>query len=123
MLYSIFSKAHTTPQQRTGMFIQQIMDGFAAQVAKLTTAFVKTKAGQIFLSLSLVGPVTFLPTVWEAWTAPNIDAFRTLTWPMMIVVNTSVFVSVCHNGDWRVRLSMILWIILMALVWAATVFR
>ena len=105
------------------MLVQQMMDRFAARVAKLTNSFIQTKTGQLFLALSLVGPVTFLPTVWEAWTAPNIDALRTLTWPMMVVVNTSVFISVCHNGDWRVRLSLILWIILMALTWAATIFR
>jgi hypothetical protein len=83
------------------MLIQKMVDNFAFRVAKLTEEFIKTKAGQLFLSLSLIGPVSFLPTVWGAWTAPNIDALRTLTWPMMLVVNTSVFISICHKGDWR----------------------
>jgi hypothetical protein len=103
--------------------IQKEVDKFAVYVAKITGNFIKTKAGQWFLALSLVGPFTFLPTVWAAWTAPNIDALRTFTWPMMVVVNTSVLISVCHNGDWRVRLSLILWIILMALTWIATIVR
>ncbi len=71
----------------------------------------------------LIGPFTFLPTVYQAWTADNIDALRTITWPLMIIINTSALLGVVHNGDWRMRLVMTLWIIMMAAVWLAAVVR
>ena len=103
--------------------VKKYVDILSSWVVSLTRGFIETKLGQLFLDLSLLGPVTFVPTVWKAWTTPNIDALRTLTWPTMAVVNIAVFISVCHNGDWRVRLSMVLWIILMLLTWLATIFR
>lgn len=102
---------------------QKFDQRLVACITRLTTDFVCTKLGQWFLSLALVGPATFLPTVWEAWTAQNIDALRTMTWPSAVVINISVMVSLCYNGDWRIRLSMVVWIILMSLVWLATIVR
>lgn len=103
--------------------VQGLMAAFAAFVISLTGDFVNTSGGQAFLSLSLVGPITFLPTVWQAWRAPNIDALRTWTWPLMVIVNLAVLVSVCHNGDWQIQLSMILWVLLMMLITLAIVVR
>ena len=104
-------------------FIRKLDELLISLVKTLTRRFIDTRLGQLFLSLSLVGPLTFIPTVWEAWFAPNIDALRTLTWPMLVVVNISVLVALCYNGDWRVRLSIVMWTVLMFLVWLATVFR
>lgn len=88
-----------------------------------TEEFVKSRAGKIFLNLMLIGPFTFLPTVWQAWTASDIEVLRTPTWPMMIVINMSTYVALSHNGDWRTRTVMILWIIVLSLVWIATIVR
>jgi len=95
----------------------------AGFVSSMTKEFINGWTGKLFLNFMLIGPFTFLPTVLEAWTAPNIDVFRTPTWPIMMVINTSVYVSLTHNGDWRTRIVMILWIIVMAMVWFATLFR
>lgn len=103
--------------------IQRFDELLVSFIKALTSRFIDTKLGQLFLSLSMVGPLTFIPTVWEAWFAPNIDALRTLTWPMMVIINFSVLVALCYNGDWRTRLSLVMWTILMFLVWMATVFR
>ena len=100
---------------------------FDAQLVRfmrfLTDGFIKTLVGKVFLGLALVGPLTFIPTVWIAFTAENIDALRTLTWPMMVVVNFAVLAGLCHNGDWRTRLSLVMWIVLTFLVWLATIIR
>ncbi len=105
------------------MFIAKIVDTVCAKVARKTSCFVQTKVGKLFLSIVLVGPLTFIPTVYEAWTAPNIDAFRTLTWPLMILVNSAGWLAVIHNGDWRMRLAMFFWIVSMVAVWLATIVR
>jgi hypothetical protein len=103
--------------------IQMFDELLVSFIKTLAGNFINTKPGKIFLSLVLVGPLTFIQTAWEAWFAPNIDALRTLTWPMLVIINLSVLVALCYNGDWRTRLSMVMWIILMLLVWLATVFR
>jgi len=103
--------------------IPVMVDNLSAKVAQRTALFTETKIGKLFLSIVLLGPLTFLPTMYEAWTAPNIDALRTLTWPLMIVINFSAFLAVIHNGDWRMRLVMLIWIISMAIVWIATLVR
>jgi hypothetical protein len=103
--------------------VAQLIDRLAEGIASSTKKFVNTKMGNLFLGLSIVGPFTFIPTVWQAWTAADIDSFRTITWPLMALVNFSVFISVCHNGEWRLRLTMFLWVILMFLIWMATLVR
>lgn len=99
------------------------VDAINAVVAKATLPFVQTKIGKAFLGFVLVGPATFIPTVYMAWTAENIDPLRTLTWPLMIVVNISASLAVVHNGDWRMRLIMVIWVLMMTAVFAATIFR
>ncbi|MFH1978935.1 MAG: hypothetical protein ABII97_00925 [Patescibacteria group bacterium] len=105
------------------MSLPKMIDTISDKVAKKTRSFVDTKIGKIFLSLTLIGPITFFPTVYIAWTAPNIDVLRTLTWPLMVVVNTSALLGVIHNGDWRVRLTLVGWVILMFLTFLATLVR
>ena len=68
-------------------FVPNAVDVFSEWTAKVTTQFIKTYIGKIFLAIVLVGPITFLPTMYQAWTAPDIDALRTSTWPLMILVN------------------------------------
>lgn len=87
------------------------------------TPFIKSKGGQMFLSIVLFGPLTFIPTVWTAWMEPNIDALRTPTWPLMIIVNLAATLSVAHRGDWRMRLVSAIWIAMMLAVFIATVVR
>ena len=104
--------------------IKTLDELFVDFVRAYTTRFIKSKLGQMFLSLTMVGPLTFIPQVWTAFTAENIDSLRTLTWPFMVVVNSSVLIGMCHyGGDWRLRLSMVMWIMVMALIWLATIFR
>jgi len=103
--------------------IPRAIDNISEKMAKKTKPFVESRIGRIFLLLTLAGPMTFAPTIWQAWTAPNIDALRTLTWPLMLLVNTSASLSVIHNGDWRIRLVMILWTIMLTSIWIATIVR
>jgi len=105
------------------MSIQSLVDSISNRVAKMTFTFVQTRVGKVFLAIVLIGPLTFLPTVYAAWTAPNIDSLRTLTWPLMIVVNISATLGVVHNGDWRMRLVMAIWVVMMVAVYVATIVR
>ncbi len=105
------------------MNIPHIVDSISERLAGKTKGFIQTKFGKIFLSLVLVGPLTFLPTVYTAWTAANIDSLRTPTWPLMIIVNTSALIGVAHNGDWRMRMVMIFWVVIMVALFLATIVR
>ncbi len=82
------------------------------KVKSATENFVKTHSGKLFLSIVLLGPLTFLPTLWVVWTAKNIEAFRTPTWPLMFLVNSSGWLGAMHNGDWRIKIVMTLWTII-----------
>mgnify|MGYP001569517682 CR=1 FL=1 len=104
-------------------FIPRIIDTTSAVIAKKTKPFVQSWLGKMFLSVVIVGPLTFLPTIYAAWTEPNIDSLRTITWPLMIVVNMSAMLGVIHNGDWRMRLAMFVWILAIATVYIATLVR
>jgi hypothetical protein len=99
------------------------VDAINEKVAAATLPFVQTKIGKVFLSFVLVGPLTFIPTLHMAWTAENIDSLRTLTWPLMILVNMSASLAVVHNGDWRMRIIMVVWVLMMTAVFAATIVR
>ena len=105
------------------MSIPAYIDIISAKAATKTEGFVKSTAGKLFLALVLVGPITFIPTVITAWTAPDIDALRTSTWTLMTVVNVAGLLGVIHNGDWRMRLVMSVWILMMAAVYVATLVR
>lgn len=101
--------------------IQEKVDAINEKVARFTRDFVQTKLGQAFLGAVLLGPLTFIPTVWAAWTEPNINPLRTLTWPLMIVINISGGLNVVHKGDWRMRLVTFIWILMMVAVFIATI--
>ncbi len=103
--------------------IPHAVDTVSVRVQKGTERFIETRVGKLFLSLVLIGPFTFIPTVWEAWTAANIDSMRTITWPLMIVVNLASLLNVVHNGDWKMRFVLFLWVIAMSLVFIATLIR
>src|SRR4051812_13728257 len=81
------------------------VDSTCDKVAGHTRSFIESWLGKMFLFLYLAGPVAFLPQVWKAWTAPNIDALRTPTWPLFLLINVAGFIMLCHNGNWRMRLS------------------
>lgn len=99
------------------------IESVSMRIRMATLPFVKTRGGKVFLSLVLIGPITFLPTVYMAWTAPNIDSLRTLTWPMLAIVNLSGGLSVVHNGDWRMQVISVIWFFLMGAVYLATIVR
>lgn len=103
--------------------IPQRIDDVSAVMATWTKPFVETILGKFFLSLVLLGPLTFIPTIHQAWTAENIDALRTWTWPLMTFINLSALLGLVHNGDWRMRFVMVMWVIVMAAVWLATLVR
>ncbi len=103
--------------------IPALVNSVAERAKIATTPFVKSLFGKIFLSIVLIGPVTFLPTVWAAWTDPNIDVLRTPTWLLMIFVNMSSLLSVIHHGEWRMRLVIAVWILVIFAVWLAIVVR
>ena len=104
-------------------WIQIRVDSCSDVIARATKGFVQSKLGKLFLSIVLLGPLTFIPTIWAAWTAPNIDSLRTLTWPLMIVINVSAGLNVVHNGDWRMRLVSAVWTLMMAAVFIAILVR
>lgn len=87
------------------------VDAVSATIAKRTRSFVETKLGKLFLSLVLLGPLTFIPTIYQALTIENIDAFRTWTWPLALITVLSSFLGLVHNGDWKLRLVTFLWIV------------
>ncbi len=105
------------------MSLPSRIDALSNVLAIKTKGFVSTRHGKIFLALVMLGPITFLPTVYQAWTAENIDSLRTSTWPLMVVVNCSATLGVIHNGDWRMRLVMVIWIVMMLALWIATIVR
>jgi len=105
------------------MSIPNMVNSASEMLAKKTKNFIETKFGKLFLSIVLLGPLTFIPTVYVAWTAPNIDSLRTLTWPLMIIVNMSASLGVIHDGNWQIRLVMVIWIIMMVAVYLATLVR
>lgn len=95
-------------------------------VVARTSVFVSKKRGLVILrSLILLGPIFYLPTLWEVWTATNIDAFRTVTWPFLLSGQVSSFVLLSHEpeSDWGVKLCILAWIIMTILVMMAVFCR
>ena len=93
--------------------LENAVNSFSEKVRVKTSGFVKTRAGQRFLSLPLLGPIVFLPIQVSAWKSGEIGAYELFSWIVMIVINLSTLVSLCHNGEWRTRLSMIGWVLTM----------
>lgn len=112
------------------MFTEQFLQKFPQKVndisffiARKTERFIKTPFGKAFVSLMILGPVAFLPTVWNIWTASNIDNYRNPTWPLMFFVNLATVISVAHKGDWIIRLVMFLWQIIWLVINIALIIR
>jgi hypothetical protein len=104
-------------------FVPKWVDTLSEWVAAKTAAFTKTKVGNVFLAMMVLGPLTLIPTVWEAWTAENIEALRTATWPAMAVIDFSFYLNVCHAGDRMVRATVLLYLIMAILIYVATLVR
>lgn len=74
-------------------------------------------------TMVLFAPFTLAPTVHEAWTADNIDALRTLTWPLLTIVQVATLIPVCHKGTWDIQLSTFIGVLLLAAIWLAVLIR
>ena len=100
--------------------IENIVNGFSKKVTLLTKDFVNTKYGQWFLFLPIFGPLLFIPIQVGIWKADYIAPYEMFSWSVMILINLSSLVSVCHKGDWRVSLSMIGWVLTMVSITLAS---
>lgn len=105
------------------MFLKNAVNKFSEYIARETEELTKSTFGKMLNISVLFGPLTFLPTLHNAWFAPNIDAFRTPTWGLMLIINIATWLSVSKNGEWHLRLVMIIWIIIMFLFLLATIMR
>lgn len=105
------------------MFVPKLVDAVSERIRIHTEKFVETRLGKMFLSVTLLGPLMFFPTVWEAWTAPNIDVLRTPTWPMLTLVNTAALILLSHKGDWIMRLVTMAFVCLMGAMTLAIILR
>lgn len=103
--------------------VPDTIDQISYEFALITKPLIETKLGQMFLLLTLFGPLTFIPQIKQAWTAPNIDALRTWTWPAMTITNSSSLLGLVHNGDWRLRLVMFVWFLCGLAIWSAVLIR
>ncbi len=99
------------------------MNRFSEHLAKETDGLTSSVFGRALNATVLFGPLTFLPTLYNVWFAPNIDAFRTPTWGLMLIINIATWLSVAKNGEWQLRLVMIIWVIIMFLFLLATIVR
>ncbi len=109
-----------------GIFVydlERLVNSFSDKVAKLTANFIKTKRGQRFLSLPILGPIIFFPVQLRVWSDGGVSGYELFSWAMMILINFSTFVSLCHYGEWRTRLSMIGWILTMVSITLAACIR
>ena len=97
---------------------------FAAKVARLTSDFANSRKGEKFFFLvMLIGPLTFLPTVYQALFGENIEALRTATWPLMIVINGVSYVSLANKGHWSLRVVILIWVVMMLIITTAIIIR
>jgi hypothetical protein len=98
---------------------------FSEIIASKTSGLVATKYGYHCLRVAvMLSPIFFVPTIWEAWTAENIDVFRTVTWPSMISSNVANFILLCQgNHDWCVRLCAMAWLTITLFMVLAIVVR
>jgi len=103
--------------------IPQTIDKISEELAIITKPLIETKIGRIILLLTLFGPLTFIPQIYQAWTAENIDALRTWTWPAMTLTNSSTLLGLIHKGDWRIRLVTFVWCLCGLSIWAAVLIR
>ncbi len=101
------------------------VNSFSDVVANKTGSLVDTKYGNFYLRIIvLLGPVFFIPTIWEVWTSANIDSFKTPTWSLMLIVHIAAFIILSHHkSDWCVRFCTVLWFFMTASIVLATIVR
>lgn len=102
-----------------------LVDSLSGLVVSKTYYLTKTKRGLYTLRIIVaLGPLFFIPTVYEVWVAENIDAFRTITWPLMLSVHIAAFIMLsCGDNDWCIRLCTLLWFVVTLLIVIAIVIR
>jgi hypothetical protein len=98
-------------------------DHFCEILGEKIEPFSQTRIGSYLFAVILLGPLMFFPQVYEAWTAPNIDALRNPTWPLVCVMNAIGFLNVCIKGNWRVRIASFGYMCVMGMTWLATLIR
>ena len=104
--------------------IPKVLDGLSDFVVSKTGFAVIGRHQYVLRIIILMGPIFFLPTLYEVWTAENIEVFRTATWPLMLIVHIAFFVSISHHrSDWCARLCTIIWFLITLLIVIATIVR
>jgi hypothetical protein len=80
------------------------------RIAAVTQSFRSSLLGQLFMGVTILGPLTFLPTLWQVHMAADVEALKTVTWPLMCLLNISGALSMAEKGDWRMRFVVLIWI-------------
>lgn len=105
-------------------FLPDKLNQLSAFVVEKTSWLKEGKGLYILRIIMSAGPFFFLPTVYEAWFAVDIEAFRTFTWPLMLVVHSAAFFLFCHRGsDWCAVLCTILWFLMTSAIVLAIIVR
>ncbi len=104
--------------------MESTMNSIAEYVAQATTKMVHHRFyAKIEYFIIFLSPAMFLPTIWEAYTAPNIDALKTVTWPAAVTTNLFAFIALAHKGSNVLRWQMLVWIVEMVAMCIAIVIR
>jgi len=104
--------------------MESVMGSFAGWVRRVTSGMIAHPFYQkIEYLLIFLAPAMFLPTIWEAYSAPNIEALKTVTWPAAVITNVFAFISLSHKGSNVLRWQMLAWILEMAAMCIAIVIR
>jgi len=110
----ITSKTKKIKNHKIGKIILAIpptVDNICEKIAQKIGKFMNTGIGKIILFVTLFGPITLIPLIYQAFFNQNIDILRVSTWGWMLIFDISAFLGLCIKGDWRLRLNMILWLI------------
>lgn len=92
-----------------------LTDFLSKKVTQKTCWLTNKKWGEGFLRIIILScPLFYIPTLWEVCTAENVEAFKTLTWPLLLLGQASSFVLLSNDGksDWGVRFCTIIWFII-----------
>lgn len=100
------------------------MDFFAEKVRHVTSRMTQNPLyAKVEYVLIFLSPAMFIPTIWEAYFAPDIAALKTVTWPAAVVTNVFAFISLAHKGSNVLRWQMLVWILEMLAMCVAIVIR
>ena len=105
------------------MLIQRAVDSVFDKVGHSTKSFMSGTGGKIVNIIIILSPLTFLPTLYAAFTADNIDAMRNLTWPLFILTNLCACMSLAQQGNWVMRLVQSSWVLIFIIMTAVIVVR